>query len=120
MIAALSEGLFSPSYKIGLAGCGKMGSAMVRAWLDKDLVKSIDILDPNGLPPELANESILTEHTAASSFMDGALDWDLLVIAVKPQIMDDFCASIKDMLPPTLGVLSIAAGQTTGSFRKRF
>ncbi len=106
-------------YKIGLAGCGKMGTAMVRGWLAAKLVAQIDILDPNGLPPELALEEKVGYCKDEASFAAKAADWDILVIAVKPQIMEDFCAKISNAIPSNLPVLSIAAGQTITSFKNR-
>lgn len=106
-------------YKIGLAGCGKMGTAMVRGWISSGLLSHVDILDPNGLPAELTGKSVITGCTDEASFGKFAKDWDLLVIAIKPQIMEDFCVKIAPMLPPSLPILSIAAGQTIGSFQKR-
>ncbi len=99
------------NYKIGLAGCGKMGTAMVWAWLSADLVERIDILDPHGLPPELENDKIKLRT-------DAAPDWDLLFLAIKPQDVAAFGASIK--LPPDLAVVSIAAGKSLASLQSAF
>lgn len=109
----------SRSYKIGLAGCGKMGSAMVRGWLAAKLISQIDILDPNGLPPELALEEKITYCKNEDMFISTSGTWDVLIIAVKPQIMDEFCAAISGAVPSNLAVLSIAAGQTIDSFKNR-
>lgn len=107
------------SYKIGLAGCGKMGTAMVRGWLAAKLVSQIDILDPHGLPPELALEEKITYAKNEDAFVATSGSWDLLVIAVKPQTMEEFCASISKAIPSNLPVLSIAAGQTIEGFKNR-
>jgi len=109
-----------PPAKIGLAGCGKMGSAMARAWLSSKTVDRIDILDPNGLPPEWIGDSRITYCANEPIFLGHAPEWDMLVIAIKPQTMNDFCAAIKTHLPHDLAILSIAAGQTIGSFQNHF
>jgi pyrroline-5-carboxylate reductase len=109
----------SNSYKIGLAGCGKMGTAMVRGWLAARLVSQIDILDPHGLPPELALEEKITYCKNEDMFIAASGAWDLLVVAVKPQTMEEFCATISKAIPSNLPVLSIAAGQTIVSFQNR-
>lgn len=106
-------------YKIGLAGCGKMGTAMVRGWLAAGLAERIDILDPHGLPPELALEEKIAYCKDADMFAATSGTWDLLVIAVKPQIMEEFCASMAHAIPSNLPILSIAAGQTIASFQQR-
>lgn len=102
------------SFKIGLAGCGKMGASMVRGWLSAGLLRHIDILDPNGVPPDLVDPKI-APHTDERSFTQNAAMWDMLVIAIKPQIMENFCASISPLLPAGTCVLSIAAGKTITS-----
>lgn len=118
MSSGLSQAHSSPTYKIGLAGCGKMGSAMVRGWLSAGIASHIDILDPNGIPDELlhAKEIFFTKDEMA--FAAKATDWDILVIAIKPQMMEAFCSKIKP--PQHLCILSIAAGQTISNFEKAF
>lgn len=106
-------------YKIGLAGCGKMGTAMVRGWLSAGLVSQIDILDPHGLPPELALEEKISYCKDEDMFVATSGTWDMLVVAVKPQIMEEFCSGIAKAIPSNLPVLSIAAGQTIESFKNR-
>lgn len=110
----------SQGYKIGLAGCGKMGGAMVRGWLNAGLISHIDILDPSGLPSEIHDKEMVTGHVDVRTFAAKAANWDTLVIAIKPQIMDEFCSKIADVLPASLCVISIAAGQTIASFETRF
>lgn len=96
-----------------------MGSAMVTAWLDAGLIAHIDILDPNGVPSSLIDATV-TAYADEQSFMEKSASWDMLVIAVKPQTMKSFCAAIQKRLPPSLPVLSIAAGQTLASFAAGF
>lgn len=105
---------------IGLAGCGKMGSAMMRAWLDSGLVHHIHVLDPYGLPPEYIAHPSVTYCANEQIFLSFATEWDWLVIAIKPQGMDDFCNTIKTHLPGNLPILSIAAGRTINSFQQHF
>ncbi len=108
------------TYKIGLAGCGKMGSAMLRAWLSAKIVSHIHTLDPNGLPADLLTESKITHHSNDHSFLEAAPSLDMLVIAIKPQTLGTFCLSIRDHLHSKLCILSIAAGQTIQGYQSRF
>lgn len=110
----------SNSYKIGLAGCGKMGSAMVHAWLSSGIASHIYILDPSGLPPELIGNNAVTYCANEPIFLGHLESCDALVIAIKPQVMNDFCTVVKTHLPRTIAVLSIAAGQTIASFQNHF
>ncbi len=105
---------------IGLAGCGKMGGAMLRAWLDSGLVTHIHVLDPNGLPADYISHPAVTYCANEQTFVSFAAQWDWMVIAIKPQMMDDFCAAVKIHLPANLGILSIAAGRTISSFQHHF
>lgn len=108
------------NYKIGLAGCGKMGAAMLRAWLSAKIASQIHTLDPNGLPIDLLNEGKITHHANAHSFLAAAPSLDMLVIAIKPQTLNDFALDVRDHLHSKLCILSIAAGQTIAGYHARF
>ncbi len=107
---------------IALIGCGKMGGAMLRGWLDANIVSHVSILDPGGLPAEFAEyaPATIAHYSDAASFSDKAQKADIYIIAVKPQIMDDVCASIAGAVPSDALILSIAAGQTIAAFERRF
>lgn len=106
-------------YKIGLSGCGKMGSAMVRAWLDAGIAVAIDILDPNGIPDSLLHSAGVSFFKDEKEFAARSANWDVLVIAIKPQTMNDFCSKI-GKLPQQLPLLSIATGQSFSTFAGKF
>lgn len=104
------------TYKIGLAGCGRMGSAMTKGWRKAGIIETLDILDPNPVPADIK----ATDFMEAAAFMANAKNWDMLILAVKPQIMEEFCGSIAALTPKNLPLLSIVTGQSLGSFAKRF
>lgn len=99
-----------------------MGAALIQGWITANLIKRADILDPNGIPDSLTNFQSLfhVKQAADLSFSDSDAESDLLILAVKPQIMDSVCADLKPILPPTLPILSIAAGKTTNYFQTQF
>jgi len=99
-------------FSVAIAGCGKMGSAMVRAWINDPLIRSIDILDPTPLPADLHDNPKLYAYQNAADFMARCNGWSLLVLAVKPQIMADICILLSSALPDGLPMVSIAAGKT--------
>lgn len=109
----------NPRYKIALAGCGKMGAAMATAWLNAGMVDRLDILDPSPLPPSIAVHKAVTAYTDESAFHANADHWDVLVIAVKPQILAALCKNLSP-LPARTPVLSIAAGQSLLNFADLF
>lgn len=103
-------------FTIALVGCGKMGSAMVRSWLDIASITRIDILDPSPLPGDLAKHPAVQYNSSVQSMKTP----DVLVLAVKPQIMDDVCSTVKPLLGENTLVLSIAAGQSIAVFEGHF
>lgn len=100
---------------IALIGCGKMGSALLRGWLASGIAAQFYVLEPSGLPPEFSNRAIYYIPDASSCPPS-----DIFVLAVKPQIMEDVCVALRPAVSKNALILSIAAGQTTGSFEKRF
>lgn len=103
------------SMNIALVGCGKMGSALLRGWLTSR-VGHVDVLEPGDLPSMLRADA-LTHHTTAAT-MTGP--WDMVVLAVKPQIMKNVCAALAPRIAADQPVLSIAAGQTMAALQSYF
>ncbi len=97
------------AYNITLIGCGKMGGAMLRSWLDNDLVKHINIIDPTPLSNELMSDSRIDY---AAKYEGGEITCDILILAVKPQILKEASADIARNITSNTVLLSIAAGQS--------
>lgn len=102
---------------IALIGCGKMGSAMLRGWIASDIARKIIVLEPHGLPEEFKNSPLIQDVNAAAADLPPA---DAFILAVKPQIMNEVCQSLKDRISKNTLILSIAAGQKIGNFEKHF
>lgn len=99
-----------------------MGSALIHGWIAADLLQRVDILDPN-LDSSAIHDSLLNFQSLFHVKRAAELDFansDLLILAVKPQIMNVVCESLKDLLPMGLPVLSIAAGKDTAYFQQQF
>ena len=99
-----------------LVGCGKMGGALLSGWLDQGLkAENVSVVEPyqeflgpyrergvklatdfNGLAPDLSPE--------------------LVVFAVKPQMMDQALPAYRRFVRPDCVFLSIAAGKTIAYF----
>lgn len=93
-----------------LAGCGNMGRAMLQGWLSNDILNQDDVyvVEPQDELRELAKE--LGVHT----FPDAAglpadLVPDLIVLAVKPQIMFKVTPAY-EKFAPAAAFVSVAAG----------
>jgi len=86
-----------------LVGCGKMGSALLEGWKQ---MKEMDItvLDPAS-----------SDHVQSPQQIKEKI-FDIIILAVKPQLMDEVCSELK-----TAGILSslyisIAAGKSLNYF----
>jgi pyrroline-5-carboxylate reductase len=102
-----------------LVGCGKMGGALLRGWLargvDPSLVTAIDI-NPSGLE-DVQAKGVQIVTRAADLRAD--LNPALLLLAVKPQFMDDALPDYRRHVGPDATFLSIAAGKTVAYFKER-
>jgi pyrroline-5-carboxylate reductase len=101
-----------------LAGVGNMGSAMLAGWLEEGLAPAqIIVQDP--APPAGAKE-LLARHSleAVSSIASLPQPPSVIVVAVKPQVMDAVFAPLAKLASKATVVLSIAAGRTIAGFAK--
>jgi pyrroline-5-carboxylate reductase len=101
-----------------LAGAGNMGSAMLAGWLDQGLAPSrIIVQDPS--PPPRAKE-LLARHgiTAQATITALAEPPAVIVVAVKPQVMDEVFPPLASHAGKDTVVVSIAAGRTITGFEK--
>jgi len=94
---------------ITLLGCGKMGSAMLRLWLEQNLVSHAHIFKPSPLSESFAS----APNISYSSAHDGEtlIDSDVFMIAVKPQMIDEIVSAIALHISKNCCVLSVAAGK---------
>ena len=99
-----------------LAGAGKMGGALLSGWLAKGLdPRSIVIVDP-APPPEV--DALITKQGLRRVAGVPKLDAPpaVLLMAVKPQVMQDVFSKLAKLAGPKTTVVSIAAGRTIKSF----
>ena len=102
--------------KLLLAGAGKMGGAMMAGWLERGLdPRQIIVQDP-APPPECAE--LLAKHGIAVRAAGAPLAEApaVILVAVKPQMMDQVFPELATMAGPETVVLSVAAGKTIASF----
>ena len=108
--------------QITLLGCGKMGSAMLEGWLaDTDLDANFTIIEPHQthLGWLQGQKSVRLYADCAAANADGAPVSTMIVLAVKPQMMDDAIAGLGNMKHADCAYLSIAAGISTGWLKQR-
>ena len=101
-----------------LVGAGKMGGTMLAGWLRQGLDSaSIYVQDPTPAPGAavmMAIHGIRVRHQAKLTAAPA-----VIVLAVKPQIMDEVVPTLGASLGPSTVVLSIAAGRTLANLAAR-
>ncbi|MAE50561.1 MAG: pyrroline-5-carboxylate reductase [Micavibrio sp.] len=102
---------------VALVGCGKMGGALLEGWLASDTVSEVTIIDPAPLPAHFENNPLIT-HMNDTAQLQGA--YDVLMLATKPQIMDQVCEGLTGKLNKSTLILSIAAGKSISYFENYF
>lgn len=99
-----------------LVGCGKMGGALLSGWLDQGLAADqVTVVEPSQdfLGPYGARGVRLA---ASADDLARDLSPDLVLFAVKPQMMDQVLPPYGRFARPGCAFLSIAAGKTIGYF----
>jgi len=95
-----------------LLGCGKMGSAMLKGWLEHpEYFKHISIIEPAGLSPEFPLSGLISCYSSIDELLkSNSTPIDIVVLAVKPQMMSDAIAPFRQVSLNNIVFLSIAAG----------
>ncbi len=101
-----------------LVGCGKMGSALLSGWITNRAASRFLVVEPAGAPQELAGANTVSWHSGPEELPSG-LGPDAIVLAVKPQILDDVLAGYRRWARPETLFLSIAAGKTITGISRR-
>ena len=104
------------SPQIAFLGAGNMASAMINGLVAEGFSPArLKASDPSEKALSQLRDLGLTEvSTSPEGIFEGA---DLVVAAVKPQIIPNALAAISDQLCPDTALLSIAAGLPTASLQ---
>ena len=100
---------------IGFIGAGNMAEALVRGLIKGNHVAAHDVLVSGPRPERLAELAANYQVRTTTDNRVVAASVDVLVLAVKPQIMDRVVREIADHLASTTLVISIAAGIDTAT-----
>ena len=95
-----------------LVGCGKMGGALLRGWLSRGVPgKDVFVVDP--APRDLGDVQArgVTIATAIDQ-LPPTLQPGIVLLAIKPQFMDEALPAYRRFVKPDTVFLSIAAGKT--------
>lgn len=100
-------------HKVILAGCGKMGGALLRGWISAALQIRLSVIEPHDITiPNVTHFRTIEDASTALR------DADTVILAVKPQVMADVCARIAPLTRRETLFLSIAAGQSLSTLEK--
>jgi pyrroline-5-carboxylate reductase len=100
-----------------LAGAGNMGGAMLAGWIAQGLAPARIVVQDPSPPP--AVRALLDKHGIAFSAQAPlSRPPAVLVMAVKPQAMEEVFPPLARQAGPGTLVLSIAAGRTIASFER--
>ncbi|MFP5517721.1 MAG: pyrroline-5-carboxylate reductase [Alphaproteobacteria bacterium] len=100
-----------------LVGCGKMGGAMLDGWLAAGTASRVVVVDRAGLPERLSGDTRVSSASGADALPDGFVP-DVVVLAVKPQVMEEALPAYRALVRPGTVFLSIAAGKTIAYFER--
>lgn len=95
------------SARILLVGCGKMGGALLEGW-SKSGGFVVSTLDPHYADADYQNAAEISAS------------YDVIVLAVKPQVMADVATSLRHLVKDNSLILSIAAGKTISFYEDIF
>ncbi|MEP9402826.1 pyrroline-5-carboxylate reductase [Sphingomonas sp. VNH70] len=96
-----------------LIGCGNMGAAMLARWLADGIDPSritVVTRSPRNLPPGVTNRTTLPEGPVPG----------IVVLAVKPQQLDDIAPGLAPRIAGVPLLVSILAGVEEGALARRF
>jgi pyrroline-5-carboxylate reductase len=99
--------------RLGIVGTGVMAEAMLAGLLERDLIAPGDALCTH--PRAARREQLATIHgvrTAADN-REATRDTDIVLLAVKPQMLAGVMAELRGSLRPEQLVISIIAGAST-------
>jgi pyrroline-5-carboxylate reductase len=100
-----------------LVGAGKMGGSMLEGWLKVGMKPSgVTIIDPRASEEMTA---LCAEKGIALNPATPPSAPDVLVLAIKPQMLEDAAPALNSYLAPRTLIISILAGKTIGDLKSR-
>jgi pyrroline-5-carboxylate reductase len=116
--AAEAQAAAGPIGEILLVGCGKMGGAMLEGWLARGIAAHATIVEPGPGAANFARRPGVALHADVKTLASD-LEPDVVVFAVKPQMMDAVAPHYRRFAGTGAVILSIAAGKTISYFERR-
>ncbi|MFN7113367.1 MAG: pyrroline-5-carboxylate reductase [Alphaproteobacteria bacterium] len=95
-----------------LVGCGKMGQALLARWIDLHLCADIHVIEPAAIDAPVT-------HVHKLEDLPDSCKPDVIIFAVKPQVLPDMTAAYKKFVPQGAVFISIAAGKPISFFENQ-
>jgi pyrroline-5-carboxylate reductase len=103
--------------RLVLVGGGKMGSAMLEGWLKQDLaLADVLVVEPLAETAAHISQKLGVRTVSEASDIDDDAAPETIVLAVKPQMMDDAIGGYARFVSNSCVFVSIAAGKTIQYF----
>lgn len=103
-------------HRLVFIGAGNMAEALIKGLVGRGVLKATQITATDVRAERLDEMKERFGINVSTSNPEAVASADAVVLAVKPQQMADVLAGMKDALPKTALVISIAAGKTCASF----
>ncbi len=103
--------------RLVLVGGGKMGAAMLEGWLKQDLTPAdVIVVEPFADTAKILAQRLDVKTISSASELPDDAAPETIVLAVKPQMMDDAIQDYKRFVADSCVFVSIAAGKTIEYF----
>ncbi|MFC4172267.1 pyrroline-5-carboxylate reductase [Microvirga sp. GCM10011540] len=100
-----------------LVGAGKMGGSMLEGWLSVGMKPAgVTVIDPR---PSEEMTRLCADRGLALNPANPPSAPDVLVLAIKPQMLDEAAPGLNGLVGPHTLIVSILAGKTMGDLRSR-
>lgn len=97
-----------------------MGAALLKGWLDREITipEAVTVVEPEAAARDRLSALGVDAVADAAAALAGEQVPDLVLFAVKPQIMDEVAGAYRGLAGGSTVFLSIAAGKTTAYFAR--
>lgn len=100
-----------------LIGCGNMGRALLGGWLDQGIdAAGVKVIEPDTAQAEILGQNFGVAIHAGPEELPPAYRPDIMVFAVKPQVLDTAAPPYRRLAEAGAAVLSIIAGKPIAAF----
>lgn len=106
-----------PATTLLLVGCGKMGGALLKGWIERGAARHVVVVEPGPGADGFLGDRLVERHRRGEDVPQSFLP-DVVILAVKPQTMDAAIKPYKRFVGRSF-FLSIAAGKTLSYFARQ-